>query len=267
MAATVTVRRWTGASGAITKTDVSGITSLGNWDDAHFASAPTYPIQIPSAGTNYSWWATFGLSADTTPATSISNLKFYTDGTSGFFTNVALKAQTANVGADSGYRQAVGTDGTTTANQTGKALADSAKTLTAATAAASVATFTTSAAHGYSIGDIAVVAGVTPSGYNGTWTVASTPTSTTFTANIGSTPAAGSAFGTSTKLFYTGLTTTPVDAFTFTSGSPKTMTGSIANPSTGSFGDLIVLQLEVPSTVTQTGSLTVETMTISYDES
>lgn len=188
MAATVTVRRLTGAAAA-TSTDVTAINTLFSWEDAHYAASPTYPIAIPAAGTNYGWWLSLRLSADTTPAVSISNVKFYTDGASGFFTNVALKAQNANVGADAGYRQATGTSG---------------------------------------------------SGTNGTQLT---------TGN------------------HTGLTGATVDAFTFTSGSPKSLTASISNPSTGVFGDYMVLQLEVPSTVTTTGNLTAETVTFSYDES
>lgn len=69
--------------------------------------------------------------------------------------------------------------------------------LTAASAAANVATFTTNQAHGFVAGQTVTVAGVTPAGYNGTWVVlAGGLTATQFTANIGTTPAAGSAFGT-----------------------------------------------------------------------
>lgn len=73
------------------------------------------------------------------------------------------------------------------------------KTLTAATVAGTIATFTTSTAHGYLTGDRVTVSGVTPAEYNGTWTLLSTPLTTTFTADIGTTPGAGSAFGITTK--------------------------------------------------------------------
>ena len=42
------------------------------------------------------------------------------------------------------------------------------------------AQFTTSAAHGFSVGDAIVIAGVTPSGYNGQYAVHSVPSTTTF---------------------------------------------------------------------------------------
>jgi len=71
------------------------------------------------------------------------------------------------------------------------------KTLTAATASGGTATFT-SAGHGFQVGDLIVVAGVSPSAYNGTWVVTVSALNT-FDAIIGSTPAAGSAFGTATE--------------------------------------------------------------------
>lgn len=67
--------------------------------------------------------------------------------------------------------------------------------ITVATAAASVATFTTRRDHGFAINDRITVSGMTPGAYNGNWTVASVPTTTTLTANIGSTPADGTDFG------------------------------------------------------------------------
>jgi hypothetical protein len=50
----------------------------------------------------------------------------------------------------------------------------------------STATFTTVAPHGLVAGDRVIVSKVGVAGYNGTWTVASVPTPTKFTANIGS---------------------------------------------------------------------------------
>lgn len=64
---------------------------------------------------------------------------------------------------------------------------------------------------------------------------------------------------------HAGLTGSPVDVFTFTSGSPKSITGSISNPSTGQFGNRFVYQIEVASTAGP-GATTAETFTWSYDE-
>lgn len=70
-------------------------------------------------------------------------------------------------------------------------------TLTAATRVATTATFTTSVAHVLAVGDTVYVSGVTPSGYNGTWTVATVPTTTTFTATLTADPGgSGTVFGT-----------------------------------------------------------------------
>lgn len=69
--------------------------------------------------------------------------------------------------------------------------------ISAATAAASVATFTTTKDHGFVAGDKVLVKDITPSAYNGEWTVsASGLTATQFQATIGSTPANGTEFGT-----------------------------------------------------------------------
>jgi hypothetical protein len=59
--------------------------------------------------------------------------------------------------------------------------------------------------------------------------------------------------------------TTPADVFTFTSGSPKSMTGSITNPSTGDFANFFVYQIEV-STTASPGVTGQETFTWLYDE-
>lgn len=56
--------------------------------------------------------------------------------------------------------------------------------LASAAKSGSIATFTTVAPHNLAVGDLVIVTGVNPSGYNGTWQVATT-TPTTFTANIG----------------------------------------------------------------------------------
>lgn len=65
---------------------------------------------------------------------------------------------------------------------------------------------------------------------------------------------------------YATLAGSPTDAFAFTSGSPKSVTGSISNPSTGQFGDRVVYQIEVASTASPGPTTTQETFTWSYDE-
>lgn len=85
-------------------------------------------------------------------------------------------------------------------------------------------------------------------------------TATAYTQATGTT-------GTSGNQLTTGnyaTVTTPVDVFTFTSGSPKSVTGSTSTVSS-TFADLFVYQIEVASTATggATGS---ETFTWQYDD-
>jgi hypothetical protein len=65
----------------------------------------------------------------------------------------------------------------------------------AATASGGVATYTTRRAHGFIAGDKVKVSEVKPVAYNGEWVVATAPTTTTFTATIGSSPADATDFG------------------------------------------------------------------------
>ncbi len=65
---------------------------------------------------------------------------------------------------------------------------------------------------------------------------------------------------------FTNLSVTVgVDVFTFTSGAPNALTGSIANPSTGQFGHLMLYQIEVGTTAGP-GTTPTETFTWVYDE-
>lgn len=178
MAATVTIRRLTGAGP--TSTDITSINTRANAEDAHSTAGTTNPIQIPAAGTNYSYWVVTQLSADTSPSGTINNVKWYTDGANGFGTGVTCKMNTAT-----GYVQATGTAGTT--------------------------------------GDLL--------------------NTTNYSTLAGATS----------------------DAFSFTSGSPKSVTATISNPSTGAFGDRVVYQIEVGTTAGP-GATAQETFTWRYDE-
>ena len=62
---------------------------------------------------------------------------------------------------------------------------------------------------------------------------------------------------------HSGLTGPTVDVFTFTSGAPKSLTGSTS--STGEFGDYFIYQLQVDTDVSP-GASTQETWTWRYDE-
>jgi hypothetical protein len=183
MPATVLIRRKTGAGP--TSTDITSINTRANAEDAHTTAGVANSIRIPAAGTNYSFWVTTRLDVTVTPAGTIDNLRWFTDGSNNFGTGVTCKGAKASTGANAGYRQATGTVGTT--------------------------------------GDI----------LNGT--------------------------------NHTGLDEATADVFGFTSGSPKSLTGTISNPTTGQFGDHWVYQIEVASTASP-GATAAETFTWRYDE-
>lgn len=77
----------------------------------------------------------------------------------------------------------------------------SAKTITAITNA-TTAVVTTSAAHGFAVGDVVTIAGVTPAGYNGKWAIVAVGSATTFSIYVGTALGAGSAFGTATGMSF-----------------------------------------------------------------
>ena len=78
--------------------------------------------------------------------------------------------------------------------------AETAVNISSATWAGGIATFNTSAAHTLAVGDKTVTAGVTPSGYNGTFIVASVPTTTQFTVAMAANPGAYTSGGTSSRI-------------------------------------------------------------------
>lgn len=55
------------------------------------------------------------------------------------------------------------------------------------------------------------------------------------------------------------------DIESFTSGTPKSVTGSIDNPSTGKITDYVVMQVDLTTSATA-GTLSTETLTFQYDE-
>ncbi len=68
-----------------------------------------------------------------------------------------------------------------------------------------------------------------------------------------------------TTTAHSGLTGVPVDVFGHTQGSPKVLSGSINNPSTGEFGDYFIYQIEVATDVAA-GASNQETFTFRFDE-
>jgi len=177
MAATVLIRRLWGAGP--TATDItSGNNRASTYDDT--APGTSWPIPIPGSGSKFSYWVTTRLDATVTPAGTIDNIRWYTDGTNSYGTGVSYR-----VAECSYYIQATGTPG-----DTGTEL---------------------------------------------------------------------------TQGNHAGCLTDAVDGFTYTTGSPLAVDGSISNPSTGQFGNMVVAQIEVFAAA-GAGEITDETMTYKFDE-
>lgn len=81
---------------------------------------------------------------------------------------------------------------------TNESVETASKAISGVVWAVGIATFT-SAVHGYAVGDLVTVAGMTPSGYNGQYKILTVPLTTTFTVAITNNPGAFSAGGTATK--------------------------------------------------------------------
>src|ERR1043165_6712093 len=112
MAATITIRRLTGAGP--TSTDITGINTRVDLSDAHSTASTSNPIPIPASGTNYSYWCVTQLNCTVAPATLVNNLKWYTAGANSFGTGVPCKCNTAT-----GYVQATGSASSVTQLTTG----------------------------------------------------------------------------------------------------------------------------------------------------
>lgn len=92
--------------------------------------------------------------------------------------------------------------------------------ISAATQSGNIVTITTKANHGYGPGQTVTIAGVTPSGYNGTFTVLGVLSATQFTcSNSTSGLTAGTAFGTVESAVYIGGAGTTVANSSYTIGS------------------------------------------------
>lgn len=110
MAATVEVHRKTGASGGITSTNITSTTTRASTSDAP-APATADPVPIPAAGTNYAYWISTKLRVTGGTYATISNIRWFADGSNNFGTGVTCVGAVASTGADAGYRQAAGTQG------------------------------------------------------------------------------------------------------------------------------------------------------------
>lgn len=108
MVATVIIERLTGAGP--TRTDITGINTRANAEDAHSTGDTANPIEIPGAGSNYSYWVNTQLNATVAPDNLIDNIEWFTDGSNTYGTGItAVVAQAALAS----YTEAPGTPGVT----------------------------------------------------------------------------------------------------------------------------------------------------------
>jgi hypothetical protein len=127
MAATVVVQEVTGSGGSKVFTTITNRVRLFTADQATNQVTPqiTYPVPIPAAGFNYSYWKHVCLDISST-FTKVDNIRHYSDGTIGWNFGTAGELRRGNrdsgdkgVGVDTanshsdGYEQAAGTQGTT----------------------------------------------------------------------------------------------------------------------------------------------------------
>jgi hypothetical protein len=134
MAATVDIVRLTGAAPGAPSV-ITNTNTRANTTDAHTTADIMNPVQIPAAGLSYSFWVNTRLSCSVTPAGTINNLRWFTDGTNNLGTGITIVGNEAT-----GYTQATGTPG-----QTGTPLTVAAYTGGVLTDPVDIFTFTPSA--------------------------------------------------------------------------------------------------------------------------
>ena len=94
--------------GTITKTAIQGINTVASSADIHQeVAASLYPIKVPETGNNYSYWVSTRLQTGAVgPAGSITNIRWYSDGSNNFGSGVTCKVAHAT-----DYVVAMGTQG------------------------------------------------------------------------------------------------------------------------------------------------------------
>lgn len=107
MSATIKISRLTGAGPSYL--DINGTNTRCNAEDSN-SSTTGNPIAVPGSGTNYSFWCTTQLTCSVAPATALSNIRWYTDGSNSFGTGVTCLGNTTTSSSPS-YVQATGVDG------------------------------------------------------------------------------------------------------------------------------------------------------------
>lgn len=110
MAATVIIKRLTGAKvshSATTLDTITGLNTRANAVDTHTTADTASPIKIPTTAiTKYSYWVTTRLEVTAAPAVEVSNLRWFTDGGNSLGTGVDMYVATS---IGNSYVQATGT--------------------------------------------------------------------------------------------------------------------------------------------------------------
>jgi autotransporter-associated beta strand protein len=187
---TQTVASLTGlATGNLALSSGGVLTTGGSNASSIYAGTITGNGSLVKVGTG-----TLALSGNTTPG--------YT-GTTNVLTGAVLATATGGSEVDAVQSGAtLGGTGTLGAVSVaaGGVLAPGTGAITNASWAAGVATITTLLPHGLSVGQRVTVAGVTPNGFNGTVTVLTVPSSTSFTYTLGTNPGGTGTSGTLTSI-------------------------------------------------------------------
>ena len=108
MVAVIEINRLTGPSGTIVESQITGINTRANAEDAQSTNDTANPIEIPSGADNFSYWVNTQLDATMAPDNLIDNLEWFTDGSNTYGTGVTCVVAQA---ARASYTEAPGTPG------------------------------------------------------------------------------------------------------------------------------------------------------------
>lgn len=240
MPATVNIVSAHGTTGATSNVDGSSIRfKLADNDTVDSNN----PVPIPAAGTNYSYVKQLRFSCGGGLSGTLNNLRFYTSGS--FGTGVGLRARSKDVWGAPGSDKLAASTGNTSLILQG----------------AGTPGWTTDEWAGYVV---QIVAGTSSGDYRRitTNTSSALTVSSAFSSTPDNTTQYRIAYFEPVNNAATQVSGT-ADAFTYTSGSPLSFTGSTTT--TGAFGNFVTLQLSVGSTASP-GATSSVTLTFVYDE-
>lgn len=251
MAATVLIRRLTGAGP--TATDITSINTRAVTDDSHSTNTTSNPIPIPSVGSTAITNAT-----NATPIVVTATGHGLTTGD-----RVIIESVGGNTNANGTWKiTVVDANSFNIDNRAGNAAYTSGGTVRKANLSYWINTrldCTVAPA-----GTINNLKWYTDGGNGfGTGVNCKVATATSYVQATGTVGTTGDAMSPITGGYGATLSGVGVDAFTYTTGSPLSVTGSTTT--TGQFGDRVVYQIEVISTAGP-GTTATETFTWRFDE-